>query len=269
MKILGVIIAYNEEDCIGNAVRALRRCCDVVDVLDHGSTDDTGDIARDEGASVWLIDRKRVPPADENGAQSIGLWRETAEHIRRNIGGADWVVFNSADDLLREPDGRLATHEGIEREAARGTEVIRPLIRLFDMTRSDDPEDVCEYLCRMNRYKENRRGHSPRAWRIDLTPEELPLGGHIQDPSIVPKVHDFYGVWPEGTVVSNNEWLIDQYPFRSRAQAERKILHERAWISPTGVRRFSHLVERGRVRFRAVIRNASTRTLETRSLEMP
>jgi len=260
VRILGLLFAYNEADCIGNAVRALLRCTDCVHLIDHGSTDDTAAIARAKGAVVTPKSRELIPPTDAAGRQSTALWEYLAQHIRGQGHRFDWVVFNSADDLLREPDGRLATREGICHEHDKGIEVIRPLIRVF-WPRKPKPVD---YLREMLDYTVNTRGHSPRAWRVDRTPEALPLGGHIQDPATGPKVHEFYGQWPEGTRVSNNEWLIDQYPFRSREQATRKVKYERAWITPLGQRRYSQFINN----VDAIFKRRGTGRMDT-TLEMP
>lgn len=52
MKVCCVIPAYQESRAIEQVVRASRRYCDSVIVVDDGSTDDTGSIAAATGASV-------------------------------------------------------------------------------------------------------------------------------------------------------------------------------------------------------------------------
>jgi len=52
MKVCCVIPAYQESVAIGNVVRATRRYCDTVIVVDDGSTDRTGSIAAANGALV-------------------------------------------------------------------------------------------------------------------------------------------------------------------------------------------------------------------------
>ena len=51
MKLLAIIPAYNEQDCIVGTVRELQRVAPTVDILviNDGSTDDTGKICRREG----------------------------------------------------------------------------------------------------------------------------------------------------------------------------------------------------------------------------
>ncbi|MBI2840566.1 MAG: glycosyltransferase family 2 protein [Acidobacteria bacterium] len=52
MKISACIIALNEADRIGEAIRSVRECCDEVLVVDGGSTDATADLALKNGARV-------------------------------------------------------------------------------------------------------------------------------------------------------------------------------------------------------------------------
>jgi glycosyltransferase involved in cell wall biosynthesis len=267
MRILGVIPAYNEADCVANAIRAQLRSCDEIHVFDHGSTDGTASIVDSFGPPVYreVVDREEVPPKDTAGRQSFALWHLIARFIIDRQHEFDWVVWSDADDLMREPDGRLATHEGIEREAARGTQVIRPLIRLFWPSTIDPTEG--SYLNRLRYCMTRPQGHAPRAWQTILTPPNLPAGAHVQDPAIRPKRWPFYLLWPVGTRVSNNEWLSDRYPFRSPEQIDRKILRERDWITPLGKKRFVEYQTAGRVT--GLVRDHRRMTQETRELEMP
>ena len=74
MRVLGVIPAYNEADCIANAIAVLSRACDQIDVFDHGSTDETAEIIRahtEKNPTVRhrYVDRAIYPIADEKGSQ--------------------------------------------------------------------------------------------------------------------------------------------------------------------------------------------------------
>lgn len=259
MNILGVIPAYNEEDCVGVAVRALLRMCNHVIVFNHGSADDTKTIALDAGAhEIRYLDRKEFPARREDGVQSFALWRHIALEIRRS--GYDWVVWSDADDFMRKPDGALPAHEDIEAVAAQGYQVIRPLLRFFHRTRQDIPDK--SYLRRMRYYSLHPDFHSPRAWQVPLTPLDPPAGMHIQDPAIQPKKCPHYLFWPEGTKVLNNKWLLDCYPFRSQEQAIRKVA-ARDWIMPIPGKRRRYISNAAHPRCAASLKR------ETRELEMP
>lgn len=241
MKVLGIIPAYNDGDCLENAVRWLAGICDAIHVFDHGSTDNTRE--RIESMSIepsyHYVDRKDVPPMDPDGVQSFALWRLLAAFALDQAEEYDWLAWSDADEIVRAPDGRLANRDALAAAEAEGIQVIRPLIREF-LPRAKDDQGETNYLLRLRHYVDRSTGHCPRIWKTALTPWNLPAGAHVQDPATGPKVHYFYELWPEGTKVSNNEWLLDHYPFRSRQQATRKILQDRGWITPNGDRRYNH-----------------------------
>jgi len=58
MKILALIPAYNEEERIGKVVKKTLKYCDVI-VIDDGSIDDTGKIAKENGAFVIKHEKNR------------------------------------------------------------------------------------------------------------------------------------------------------------------------------------------------------------------
>lgn len=271
MKILGVIPVYNEDDCISNAISVLLRACDRVDVFDHGSTDMTAEIIRefsrvDKRVRHIYADRNKYPIAGVDGRQVFVFWYFIASNIIAETDRFDWVVWADADEILRQPNGAIVTKEAIERESQRGTDAIRPLLRQFRLSTADAVDG--DYLHRMRHYQVNPKAQSPRAWRIHLTPPNLPDGAHVQDRNIQPKRQPTHLWWPNGTRVSNNEWLLDNYPFRSAEQATEKILNGRNYTMPNGQRRFrQNLDKNGNIR--NLIWNASRLKHEHRDLEMP
>lgn len=265
MNILGVTLAYNEEDCIQTAMRMLLRCCDHIIVFDHGSTDNTAEIVDAmPGVDRVTIDRLACPVIDKDGRQTPLPWRFVAKELLQRQDIFDWVVWIDADEILRKPGGQLPCKADIESEAQNGVQVIRPMIRRFFMT--DKNDNGSDYLLSFRHYKECARGHAPRAWQLNLTPENVPPGRHVYDTTTGPRLHPFYIAWPEGTVVSNNLWLLDHYPFRSKTQATKKVLEDRNWITPLDQRRYFNYIRNGRVN---VQRSARGLTYVAQPLEMP
>jgi hypothetical protein len=233
-------MAYNEQDCIATAARLLLGCSDAVHVFDHGSTDQTASICRQLGVTVHSVDRKRVP-ISRRGIKVPDLFHHIAGFVRSKMAHFDWVVWIAADEILRQPDGRLVTRGALERAAAAGFDVIRPLIRHFWMWGA---EAAGPFYRRMRYFTTDPKGHAPRAWRIRLTPAKIADGLHMYDRKTCSarrgrKMQAFgRKPWPARTSVSNNEWLLDHYPLRSPSQARRK-LSERNWRSRTGARRYA------------------------------
>lgn len=241
MRILGVVHAYNEGDVLPHTLAAMARYCDAMWLLDHGSTDNTESLytrwRQGPPQLVWFgLSRERVPIKNATGHQTNDLWQVIGDLIRTATAQYDWVVWMDADELLRLPNGQLPRGSDFAQLAANGVQVLRPLLREFWMTDADQGDHP---LARQRWYRPEPRGHCPRAWQIGLTPATVPIARHVQDPATLPLQHPWYGTWPPGTRVDNNHWLLDHYPVRSLNQARRKIIHERAWISPSGGRRYA------------------------------
>lgn len=266
MKILGIIMAYDEADCISNAVAALRGACTTVAVFHHGH-----DPATRQAIQCWSqnhndvrlieIDEEAVPFAIGD-IQSSMLWNVIGTFVRGEMNNYSWVIWQAADELLRMPDGRLVTNLGIDREARKGITVIRPFIREFWMSDADNGSN--DYLERLRHYQTKPNGHAPRAWDITLTPKDIPIGLHIQDPAIRPKRFPFYGLWPVGTKVSNNEWLLDHYPARTEEQFRAKVA-KRNCKTFSGEQRFSAY----RNRAASIVKSHARMRYEHRDLELP
>lgn len=269
MKLLGLIPVYNDADCIPFAVRALMRCVDELHVWNHGSTDNTAVVLSDlhiefgDNLKLHHLSREEFPSTGQDGKRDFSMWTHLSQFALNRQDEFSHVMWSDADDLLREPDGKLATRAGIEAEVAKGVQVIRPLIRIFTIT-PQDPADG-HYSQRMRYFQPDRRGHSPRVWETRLSPIPNPTQ-HVMDRACGPMPWPHYVYWPEGTVVSNNEWLMDQYPFQSPEQGKRKVLGAGCdYITPGGGRRYGYLMRGGVVNVMA--RGHVER--ETRALEMP
>lgn len=252
----------DEADCVGNAVAALVDVVDDLFVFQHGEDDSVrGVVDQFFDATRVQVDEDEYPFA-RNGVQSDALWNFIGEFVRRFADSHEWLIWQAADELLRSPDKALVSRAAIKAENQKGVDVIRPLIRNFWLTAKDG--DTGTYLDRIQHYKENWKGHAPRAWRTRLTPRPVPIGLHVQDPLTGPKVFPFYAYWPNGTRVSNNEWFLDHYPARSPEQFEAKVI-SRSFRTSTGQRRFNG--RRGRADAAFIDRKSARK--ERDRLDMP
>ena len=267
MRLLGITMAYNEQDCIANALRLLLDSGHEVHVFDHGSTDKTEQICLDhvkDGVFYHYINRAIIP-ASIKGVKSPALWRYLGKFARSVRSQFDWVTWLAADEILRLPDGSLPTARAFEREMEKGTQVIRPLVREFRMTDADVRSQK-DFRMRLCHYVVNWKAHSPRGWLTEMTPRVMPDGLHIQDRATGKRVRPRYGFWPAGTRVSNNTWLLDHYPLRTVEQATRKVMKERNWVTRTGAQRYGQLY---RNKCRNLIKEATSCRLQKRPLPMP
>jgi len=95
MKRVIVIPAYNEQTHVGDVVRSARQVADVVLVVDDGSIDKTGEVARAAGAVVV----RHAVNRGLGGALGTGL--EGAVRL-----GADAIVTMDADGQHRAEDAK-------------------------------------------------------------------------------------------------------------------------------------------------------------------
>lgn len=93
MKTIVVVPAYNEERTIGTVLHELRPFVDVMIVIDDGSRDGTGDIAKRSGAIVYRH------PLNRGLGASLGTGIVAA--LRH---GADWILTFDADGQHRASD---------------------------------------------------------------------------------------------------------------------------------------------------------------------
>lgn len=92
MKVIAVIPAYNERKTIAEVVKRTRKFVDKVVVIDDGSKDNTGELARKEGAKV-LVNK-----------QNMGVGYSKRRGIKTAIEfGADIIVTLDAD-LQHSPE---------------------------------------------------------------------------------------------------------------------------------------------------------------------
>jgi glycosyltransferase involved in cell wall biosynthesis len=73
MNICAVIPAYNEESTIGNIIRQTQKYIDTVYVVNNGSTDNTAQAARDNGATVIDYSAKKGYGASQYAGQLFAL----------------------------------------------------------------------------------------------------------------------------------------------------------------------------------------------------
>lgn len=220
---LGVTMAWNEADCIANAVNCLLDSEHEVHVFDHGSTDGTLDVLESFGTSIKVhrVDRKLVGFLDLFGF--ISRWINAQK-------GHGWVTWLAADELLMPPSREPLRFHHIWEARQAGIEVIDPFARRFWMSNADDPAEP-DYLKRVRHFIPAPNRYTPRSWLHRLT-GIMPHGLHRRPwipPVRRPRGDRWPGgigasvYWPKGTVISKEEWNADNYPIRSLGQARRKV----------------------------------------------
>ncbi|BDE95997.1 glycosyltransferase [Raoultibacter timonensis] len=181
MKLLAIIPAYNEQDCIVETIRELDRVAPDVDILviNDGSTDGTGDLCRREGynfldlpvnvglssgfqAGMKYADRQGYDCAiqfDADGQHRPEYIKPLLEAMEQS--GADIVIGSRFVTKKKDVSARMA-----------GSALISFLIRLTTGKRLSDPTSG------MRMY--NRRAMAEFVKRYDFGPEPDTLANLIR-----------------------------------------------------------------------------------------
>lgn len=206
-RFLAVLLCYNDDDMLAPVLEHLVRNRHDVVVWNHGSEDATERIARAHvGRGVieyQLLDREKVPFKELYGTCAAYLWQTYA-------GRYDWLSWPDQDELLHGPDLARPYHEQVAELMEAGFDWIEFDNFVFWFTDRDDPA-VDDPVERVRHYcLSNPASRRLRAWRFACTNERR-LGN--SNP-------------PEGRKAPD-AWPLRHYPMRSRAQAERRVRHDR------------------------------------------
>lgn len=213
MKLLGIIHAYNEDDCIENAIECLLNSAHDVHVFDHGSSDNTADKVRSYGnVKYHYLDREKIHFFRGRN----NLYTVISQFIGSKVNDFDWVTWMDADEILHGANG-MDLAKSIHKDFARGSKVIRGTIHEYWITEKDDFSQE-NYLDRLKHYRvrpPQTAGGICRGWAIELT-REMQRGRHRK-------------TW--NGVISDWEYVLKHYPIRTLEQGKRKIMKERNWQS--------------------------------------
>lgn len=91
VRVMGAIVARDEEDNIGRCIQALKPAVDGIVVVDTGSVDNTVAIAEAEGARVVRVEWN----------DDFGKARRAADEA---LGDSGWVLWVDADEFLQADD---------------------------------------------------------------------------------------------------------------------------------------------------------------------
>lgn len=210
MRPLAFTYCYNEADILPHTLRRMRDSgCDLY-VLDNWSTDGTRRAVIDGFVGRGLVACELFP------AERPPEWFDLDAILRRIEAVHDglvhgWALLFGADEVLEAPWPGVSLAAGLERVAAEGYNAIDFATACFhpvddSWTPADDPVSYFRYWTR-GRYQGNLR-----AWNSTGAIRFL-HGGHDM-------AFDGRRVYP-------TRFILRHYPFRTQAQAERKVFVER------------------------------------------
>jgi len=176
MKVLAILAAYNEERFLAGLIEHLRAHGVGVHLIDNGSTDATGRIARGYlGNGVVAIEDF---PRDGSYRWDSILARKAA---LASSADADWVMHVDADEIHLPPSGRGTLAEAFQRAEDEGYNAVNFQEFTFLPTAEEPDHDHPRFRETMRRYYPfcPFSPHLVRAWKRQPEPVSLAeSGGH-------------------------------------------------------------------------------------------
>jgi hypothetical protein len=207
IRMLGVLLCYNDGDIVEDAVRYLREMGHHVVVWDHGSTDETGEVL---GAlSGELLEHEAVP----RSVDFYELYPLMSEHLIKDyVPHYDWISWPDQDEFLEGPDRSRSYRDWVEEVASSPYDWAQFNNYNFWWTKEDDPT-VKSAVGRVRHYC-LFPGCAPRirAWRASAT--------NIRQFNHNPPLGQRYPVF----------FNLRHYPMRSEEQMHRRIERDRAGL---------------------------------------
>ncbi len=211
LRLLGVLLCYNDGDLVVDAVRYLREQGHDVIVWDHGSTDETPEVLR--SLSGELLELQSVP----RSIDFYGLYPAMSEHLMKEYAGRyDWVSWPDQDEFLEGPDRGRTYKEWLEEVAQSPYDWVQFNNYNFWWTRADD-QGLQRAVERVRHYSLFPDcGPRIRSWRASAT--------NIRQFNHNPPLGERYPTF----------FNLRHYPMRSEVQMARRLEVDRAGLRRGG-----------------------------------
>jgi hypothetical protein len=217
-RVVAILKTHNEADLIAPSIMRLVRGGIDVYVVDNWSTDGTYEIAeRFSGRGV--IGLERFPAAGRGGTYHWRPLLERTEELAATLPG-NWFVHHDADEYRESPFAGLTLRDGLWYADACGFNAVDFTVVNFSPV-DDGYVAGTDFVPYFRHWSfGDRSGHfvQVKAWK--QTGQRVCLaasGGHVAE--------------FEGRRVFPYKCLLRHYPFRTRAQAQRKV-HEDRVVHP-------------------------------------
>jgi glycosyltransferase involved in cell wall biosynthesis len=211
LRLLGVLLCYNDGDLVEEAVRYLREQGHAVVAWDHGSTDETPEVLR--ALRSELVELQTVP----RSVDFYELYPSMSAHLLSDyVARYDWISWPDQDEFLEGPDRSRPYRDWVEEVAASPYDWAQFNNYNFWWTSSDDPgqERAVERVRHYSLFADC--GPRIRAWRASAT--NVRVFNH--NPPLGERYPQMFN--------------LRHYPMRSEQQMLRRLQHDRAGLRRGG-----------------------------------
>jgi hypothetical protein len=211
LRLLGVLLCYNDGDLVEDAVRYLRDQGHHLVVWDHGSSDETPDVL--SRLKSEFVELQSIP----RSVDFYGLYQAMSAHLLENyVNKYDWISWPDQDEFLEGPDRGRPYRDWLEDVAASPYDWIQFNNFNFWWTEADDP-NVPRAVERVRHYGLFADcGPRIRSWRASST--------NVREFNHNPPLGERYP----------RLFNLRHYPMRSASQMERRLQVDRAGLRRGG-----------------------------------
>ena len=170
MRLLGVIMTYNDDDCLHGAIESLLESNHSVWVFDHGSIDSTKKVVdKYPEVNYQYVDRNQIPNFNVPGQNNIHF--VITSFIISKIREFDWVTWIDSDETIDTMDGSKQTfYEMIEDAFEKGYQAIPGYLREYWLNEGDNLQ-IKDFRQRMIHYQDFGAGYCGgicRTWKFKI-----------------------------------------------------------------------------------------------------
>jgi glycosyltransferase involved in cell wall biosynthesis len=207
LRLLGVLLCYNDGDIVEDAVRYLREQDHELVVWDHGSTDETPQILR--RLKGELVELTTVP----RSVDFYQMYPRMSEHLLQEyVPRYDWISWPDQDEFLEGPDRQRSYRAWVEEVAGSPYDWAQFNNFNFWWTAADD-NSVARAVDRVRHYALFPDcGPRIRCWRASST--------NVREFNHNPPLGERYP----------RLFNLRHYPMRSEAQMRRRLEIDRAGL---------------------------------------
>jgi len=206
MKVIGMLLTYNEEDTIREVIESLLAQGLELVVLDNGSSDQTFEICKKfQGRGILQLKQFKTENYIYHWNLLLRMLYDMALTEK-----PDWLLRSDSDEFFESGISNLNLKEAIAKVDSEGYNLIQ--FDRFDFFMTDDDNESAKSIKEKMPYYSCHGDYLYRAWKYFPGISMGYAGGH-------------YPIFPEelSYKINPKKFVMRHYKFRNKEQAEKKM----------------------------------------------